>query len=77
MNAETEQLKQKKRELETRLQKIKNDISSGLDANASEQAIQLENRDVLLEIRRVTEEELAAINRKLSAGGFAGSQSPD
>ena len=52
----------KKAELEERLEKIKNDFKSGLDAEWEEQAVQLENRDVLLEIARVSEEELQKIN---------------
>jgi RNA polymerase-binding transcription factor DksA len=60
-----EELLNKKSELETRLQKIKSDIAGGLDADFAEQAVQLENRDVLLEIMRVTEEELQKINAKL------------
>jgi RNA polymerase-binding transcription factor DksA len=62
-------LKDKKKELEERLEKIKNDIKGGLDADLKEQAIQLENRDVLLEIARVTEEELQKINASLQNAG--------
>lgn len=60
-----EELLNQKNELEARLQKIKSDISGGLDADFEEQAVQLENRDVLLEIMRVTEEELQKVNAKL------------
>ena len=58
-------LQEKKKELEERLEKIKADQRSGLDADWEEQAVQLENRDVLLEIARVTEEELQKINAAL------------
>jgi hypothetical protein len=60
-----EELLIRKNELEARLQKIKSDISEGLDADSEERAIQLQNRDVLLEIRRVTEEELQKVNAEL------------
>lgn len=59
-------LLQKKQELEERLKKIKQDIAGGLNPDFSEQAVQLENRDVLLEIARVTEEELGIIKKQLS-----------
>lgn len=54
-----------KEELEKRLEKIRKDLSTRLSADFEEQAIELENRDVLLEIARVTEEELEALNKKL------------
>ena len=60
------QLLQKKQELEERLKKIQQDISGGLNPDFSEQAVQLENRDVLLEIARVTEEELETLKKQLS-----------
>lgn len=63
---ETETLLEKKKELEERLEKIKKDLGHKLSADSEEQAIELENRDVVLEIARVTEEELAAVNSKLS-----------
>ncbi|GJM04453.1 MAG: hypothetical protein DHS20C09_04440 [marine bacterium B5-7] len=56
----------KKQELEERLEKIKRDIGNKLNADSEEQATELENRDVILEIARVTEEELATINAKLN-----------
>lgn len=65
--SETEALLEKKKELEERLEKIKKDMSNALSADFAEQATELENRDVLLEIARVTEEELAAIKSKLNA----------
>jgi RNA polymerase-binding transcription factor DksA len=61
----TAELMIKKKELEERLEKIKKDLSTMLDANLEDQAIQLENRDVLLEIARVSEEELQRINIEL------------
>ena len=66
MTEDREQLLAKKQELEERLERIKKDIASGLEADFAEQATQLENRDVLLEIQRVTEEELTSIRQKLN-----------
>lgn len=65
MSEQLEQLLAKKQELETRLEKIKKDIASGISPDFEEQATELENRDVLLEIARVTEEELQNIKAKL------------
>jgi hypothetical protein len=50
-----------------RLNAIRADFGKGLDADSKEQAIQLENIDVLSEISRITEEELQKINRQLAA----------
>ncbi len=66
MSEDLAALQEKKQELEERLEKIKADIGRGLSADSEEQAIELENRDVLMEIARVTEEELASVNAKLS-----------
>ena len=57
----------KKQELEERLSNLKKDISGRLEADFAEQATQLENRDVLLEIMRVSEEELLNTRKKLAA----------
>jgi len=65
MSESKQELMAKKAELEERLEKIKNDFKSGLDADWEEQAVQLENRDVLLEIARVSEEELQKVNAAL------------
>jgi len=56
----------RKNELEERLVKIRQDLGRGLDADFAEQAVQLENHDVLLEIARVSEEELLKVNAQLS-----------
>jgi DnaK suppressor DksA-like protein len=56
---------EKKEELEQRLEKIRKDLATALSADFEEQATELENRDVLLEIARVSEEELEALNKKL------------
>ena len=65
MSDDREALLEKKNELEERLEKIRKDLGHGLSADFEEQATELENRDVLLEIARVTEEELASIKQKL------------
>jgi hypothetical protein len=62
-----ETLLTKKKELEERLERIKRDIGHKLSADSEEQATELENRDVILEIARVTEEELVAVNAELNA----------
>ena len=67
MNESKEALLNKKQELEERLERIKKDISGRLEADFAEQATQLENRDVLLEIMRVSEEELQNTKKKLAA----------
>lgn len=61
-----ETLLAKKKELEERLERIKRDIGHKLSADSEEQATELENRDVILEIARVTEEELARVNAELN-----------
>lgn len=60
-----ETLTARRDELQQRLERIRNDLKSGLEADAEEQALQLENRDTLLEIARVTEEELEGVLRDL------------
>ncbi len=55
----------KKQGLQERLERIRKDLSGALSADFAEQATELENRDVLLEIARITEEELEALNKKL------------
>ena len=67
MTMTLEELNQKRDELMTRLADIRRDLRSGLDANSEEQAIQLENLEVLQEIARVAEEELSQVNQQISA----------
>lgn len=64
-----EQLLERKQELEQRLARIKADLAGGLEADFEEQAVQLENRDVLLEIARVTSEELEQVRTALAHSG--------
>ena len=67
MNASREDLLEKRKELMARLAAIRADLGMGLDADSKEQAVQLENIDVLSEIARVAEEEIANIDRQLAA----------
>ena len=66
MSEKKQDLVNKKQELEERIDRIKKDISGGLHADFAEQATQLENRDVLLEILRVSEEELQSTRKSLA-----------
>jgi len=59
------ELQQKKEELLGRLEAIQNDYKGGLSADSEEQAIQLENAEVLEEISRVTNEELQKVSQAL------------
>lgn len=65
MNLDKAELITKRDELEQRLDKIRKDLARGMSADFEEQATEMENHDVLLEIARVTEEELESINKKL------------
>lgn len=58
-------LKNRKIELEQRIAAIKRDYAQGLSADSSEQAIELENAEVLAEIQRLAVEELAHIEVEL------------
>lgn len=60
-------LESKRRNLQERLRAIHDDIGNKLDQDSSEQAIELENREVLLEIARVTQDELEKIEDQLQA----------
>jgi hypothetical protein len=62
-----EQLLARKEELVQRLKAIRNDLARGLAADSKEQALQLENMEVLQEIHRLADEELREIERELSA----------
>lgn len=59
----------KRDELLERLERIRADLESGLDANMEDQPIQLENRDILIEIARVTEDELERVLKDLESVG--------
>jgi len=61
-----EELIRSRDELLKRLEAIRIDLRGGLDADSKEQAIQLENMQVLQEIARVTEVNLQQINQQIA-----------
>ena len=61
-----DELLSRRKELAERLDAIRADLESGLDADAEEQALQLENLEVLQEIQRLAESELKAIDEELA-----------
>ncbi len=67
MEKTLDELTQNRDELLKRLEAIRKDLRGGLDADSKEQAIQLENMQVLQEIARVTDENLQQINKQISA----------
>ncbi len=62
-----EQLLARKKELMQRLEAIRSDLRRGLAADSEEQAVQLENLQVLQEIHRLADAELRAIEQELNA----------
>ena len=64
---EKEQLTEKRNELRTRLESIEQDYRQGLDADSEEQAVQLENAEVLDAIAKSTADELQRIEDRLAA----------
>lgn len=56
-----ETLHQQIREIMDRLERIRRDLAAPLDRDLGEQAIQLENREVLLELERVESARLAEL----------------
>ena len=69
MNAKQDkisELQTKRRELLERLEAIERDYRQGLDQDAEEQAIQLENAEVLEGIARAARDELERIEQELA-----------
>lgn len=69
MNAKQDkitELQTKRRELLERLEAIERDYRQGLDQDAEEQAIQLENAEVLDGIARAARDELDRIEKELA-----------
>ena len=60
-----QELEQRRDELQQRLDAVKRDLGGGLDRDLEDQAQQLENRDTLLEIARVAEQELRDVEAQL------------
>lgn len=59
------ELERRRDELTERLRRINADYRRGLDRGSDEQAVELENAEVLEEIARVAAEELAEVERAL------------
>lgn len=66
MTSERQALEERREALRERLQAIQRDLGRGLDRDLEEQAQQLENYDTLMEIARVTEQELAKVEAELA-----------
>lgn len=66
MPKDREQLLARRAELQERMQAIRADLERGLDADPEEQALELENMEVLQEIHRVAEQELKEIEKELA-----------
>jgi len=60
------ELEQKRDRLRERLASIRRDLDNGLDRDLEDQAQQLENRDTLLEIARVSEQDLREVEVQLN-----------
>jgi len=67
MSRTEEALLKRKDELIARLRAIRADLGRGLAADSEEQALQLENMEVLQEIQRLADEELKQVERELEA----------
>ena len=67
MQKTRDELMARREELVKRLDAIRADLGRGLEADAEEQALQLENLEVLQEINRLAESELAGIDSELAA----------
>jgi len=65
LQAKKAELLSKREELLNRLDAIKKDYASGLSADSEEQALQLENAEVLAEISRVTNEDLQKVTQAI------------
>lgn len=66
MERSKQQLLVRKNELLKRLAAIRGDLGSGLASDSEEQAVQLQNLQVLQEIERLANDELVAIEEELS-----------
>ncbi|MEJ8567536.1 hypothetical protein [Elongatibacter sediminis] len=69
MTDQFKQLLDRRDELLKRLKAIRADLAGGLAADSEEQAIQLENLEVLQEIQRLAEKELRSIEEELAGTG--------
>ena len=64
-NETRQALIEKRRELEERVEAVRRDFAGGLEPDLEEQAIQLENAEVLNELLREALSELEEIEKKL------------
>lgn len=69
LEQEIAELTQKRDALRARLVAIEKDYRAGLSADSEEQAIQLENEEVLAGIAKATADELARIEARLEELG--------
>ena len=69
INEEKQQLQERQQELIERLEAIEQDYRSGLEADAEERAVQLENAEVLENIGQAAADELAEIEKRLEELG--------
>ena len=60
-----DKLKADRAELEHKILSIEAELKKGLNRDKDEQAIQLENYEVLIEILRVSQSEINEINKKI------------
>ena len=65
MNEDKKVLLDKRKALTERLEAIKLDLGRGLEKDYEEQAIQLENLEVLQEIYKVTQQEIRDLDKKI------------
>ncbi len=64
---ELQRLRNRRDELRERLAAIRRDYGRGLEPDFAEQAVELENAEVLAEIARVSAEELERVERRIMA----------
>jgi len=76
-NSQREALIERRLELRKRLNAILADIGGGLSNDYEEQAIELENLDVLREIARVTQQELEKTELELNHLDRGSERQPD
>lgn len=69
IDQEIAELTRRRDELRARLESIEKDYRAGLPADAEDQAIQLENAEVLAGIAKATADELARIEARLEELG--------
>jgi hypothetical protein len=66
MSTDLQALEARRKELKDRIAAIHRDLGRGLEKDYEEQAIQLENLEVLQEIARVAEEDLHKVELELA-----------